>query len=755
MAYEKIPQELKNLKQWVCWKKILTDKGKTTKIPINPYTGRNAMSNTPATWSSFDEAVNAVKTYRLDGIGFMFTSGYFGVDLDNCTEELKQEFMTELNSYTEISQSGKGIHIICRGKLPEGPRRKAGIEMYETQRFFVMTGNSIGPDVINDATLQVSKLHGKYLTSSATQIEAYTFDKETAFSRLEDNEVIKKATASKNGGLFSLLFSGQWEGLYDSQSEADMAFALMLAFWTNKDVAQMDRVFRLSSLMRPKWDRKQNNTTYGAITLANAAAKCRVTYNPEYKEKEVGINMKTGEVDVAGPKKEYELNDTGNAHRFVDRYSDQIRYNYDNRSFMIWNGSYWRDDTSSQIKNMIEVVIDEMKKDAAMEDDREIQKQKLKNVQHAYSSRGKEAMIRESTHIAPLPVSNNDFDKGKKYLNTLSGVVDLSNEAVLEPNKEFLMSKTTNTTISENSPVLWMKFLNEIFNNDAEMIKFIQKSVGYTLTGSTKEQCMFICYGDGANGKSVFLDVVASMLGDYAVNAQVETVMSHKGAQAASSDLARLKGARMVTTSEPNEGSKFNEGLVKQLTGGDKITARFLYGKEFEYKPEFKLWLATNYKPVIRGTDMGIWRRIRLIPFEVQIPREKQDKDLTLKLQKELPAILRWAIQGAALWVKEGLQTPKMLDEAIKDYKNEMDIISSFIEDNCQSVIGWETSASEVYLVYAEWARKGNEYLMSLTRFGKEMSKRFERKRKGQGMVYVNLRLGKDDGQYHFDRFKQ
>jgi putative DNA primase/helicase len=243
------------------------------------------------------------------------------------------------------------------------------------------------------------------------------------------------------------------------------------------------------------------------------------------------------------------------------------------------------------------------------------------------------------------------------------------------------------------------------------------------------------------------------MLGEYASNAQVETLLYHKNQSGGSSDLARLKGSRMVTTSEPNEGSKFNEGLVKQLTGGDKITARFLYGKEFEFKPEFKIWLATNYKPVIRGTDQGIWRRIRLIPFEMHLPKDKQDKDLTTKLLKELPEIINWAVQGCTLWLKQGLGTPKSVEEATKDYKNEMDMISAFVEQNCQEVPNWETGVSEVYQIYSDWAKKGNEYLMPLTRFGKEMSKRFERKRKSSGVVYVGLRLNKDDGKYVYDKY--
>jgi putative DNA primase/helicase len=752
MSYEKIPQELKDLNQWVCWKKVVMDNGKVTKLPVNPHNGYNAMSNNSNTWGSFEEAVQGSIKYNLAGIGFMFANGYFGVDLDNCTEELKEEFMETLNSYTEISQSGNGIHIICKGTLPEGARRKSGIEMYDSQRFFVMTGNSIGNPNVKDRTKEVKTLHNKYLAQSKQELEVYTYDTTLTSTKMDDTEVIRKASNSKNGNLFSLLFSGDWQGVYPSQSEADMAFAIMLAFWTNKDFEQMDRIFRLSGLMREKWMRKQNGTTYGAITLNNAIVKTKSVY-VNNGEDETYINPVTGEVD-SYRKKDYELNDTGNAHRFADKYGEKIKYNYDNKVFMIWDGNKWVPDVQQTVRNMVEIVIQEMKQDALTEEDQLLQKAKIKNVQHAFSTRGKDAMLREAMHLYSIPCSNNDFDNNKKMINTLGGIIDLSKGVVMQHSKDFMVSKIAPFSISTKEPKLWLKFLNEIFNGDQDLIRFVQKAIGYTLTGSIKEQCMFICYGDGANGKSVFLDVISTMLGDYASNAQVETLLYRKNQGGGTSDLARLKGARMVTTSEPNEGSKFNEGLIKQLTGGDKITARFLYGKEFEFRPEFKLWLATNYKPVIRGTDQGIWRRIRLIPFEMHLPKDKQDKDMTSKLLKEIPEILNWAMQGCKLWLKEGLESPETIENATQDYRNEMDLITTFIDQNCQEVPNWETSVGEVYNEYSEWAKRGNEYLMPLTRFGKEMSKRFEKKRKSSGIVYVGLRLNKDDGTYTYDKFK-
>ena len=233
-------------------------------------------------------------------------------------------------------------------------------------------------------------------------------------------------------------------------------------------------------------------------------------------------------------------------------------------------------------------------------------------------------------------------------------------------------------------------------------------------------------------------------MGDYATNIQPETIMVRPSQGSANSDIARLKGARFVTSVEPNEGMRINEGLLKQLTGDDVVTARKLYGDEFEFKPEFKLWMATNHKPIIRGTDTGIWRRIHIIPFTVSIPVEKVDRQLKYKLREELSDILAWAVEGCRLWQAEGLRMPKAVLDAVQEYRHEMDVISAFADACC--VTGGEAKASQLYAVYAEWAGENNEYRMSSTKFGAEMAKRFERIKKRDGWYYRNIQLSEDTG---------
>ena len=751
-----IPAELHHLKQWVCWKKVPLENGKATKKPINPITNEYASVSNPNTWTDMMGAIIGAEQYGLDGIGFMLENGYFGVDLDDCTEELKAEFIDQLKSYTELSQSGKGIHIICKGEIPKSGRTK-GVEIYKGGRFFVMTGKAINDHQIEDCTERIKPLYEKYILEKRQQAApeaqiSVVIDAKPV--QLTDQDLLYKAMNSRNGQQFKLLFDGNWEALnYPSQSEADMAFCNLLAFWSGKDRNQMDRVMRMSGLYREKWERKQTGSTYGWLTIDNAIANCKNIYSAKYQdETTILINAQTGEVQNF-KKEKYDLNDTGNALRFIDKFGGNVKYNKDNNHWLIWNGKWWQNDILGRIKVFADIMLNEMKLEAAHIDDEKLRKETMSNLKRAFSSNGKRDLLNEAQHQEGVPVINADFDKQDLLINTESGVVDLKTGEVKPHNKEYLMNKIVPYEVdTQNKPEMWLSFLDQIFQGDKELIHYIHKAVGYTLTGSIREQCLFLCYGEGSNGKSVFLDVLSRLMGDYAMNAQVETLLERKfGTSAYTSDLARLKGARFTTTGENNEGSKINEGLVKQLTGGEKITARFLYGKEFEFYPNFKIWLATNHKPIIRGSDAGIWRRIISIPFLYKVPDHLRDKDLVYKLEKEIPQILGWAIEGCLLWQKEGLKLPSVIEKSNKDYQNEMDIIATFIDENAEIVEGEITSAKELYQEYEQWAKVSNEYIMPLTRFGRELGKRFEKIRKAYGWVYKGIRLNKNNPVYVYN----
>ena len=745
---ENIPSELKKVSQWVCV-------NKTDKIPKNPFNGKNAKANNPKTWGTFEQAVKACDTFGFDYVGFEFAPPYFGVDLDHCLDQTDfcDEFVETLQSYAEVSRSGDGIHIICKGKLPEGSRRKGGVEMYSEGRYFICTGNIYNHAYtkVKDCTESVKVLHSKYLPTATPKAEI----RKPVFVDLDDTEIIDKARACKSGSLFSMLYAGEWQGLFPSQSEADLALCNQLAFWTGRNEVQMDRIFRSSGLMRKKWDTRRGGDTYGNITIGKACASCTEVYEPSKYDDDTSLAIsffKNGKVGVASKStKNYDATDTGNAHRMYDKFGNILKYSYNRKKWYFWTGKKWTIDESGEIKKLADEICEDLKREAFQLDDEEMQKGALKWAKRTAGSSAKESMIKECQHLNDIPASPDDFDSYADFLNVQNGVVNLKNGELMPHDSRLMMSKICNCEYDakKKKPKMWLKFLDDITNGDKDLQKYIQKSVGYSISGSNREQCAYFLYGMGNNGKSTFLDTIADMLGDYASNAQPDTLMlqSKVGSLGggANSDIARLKSARFVTCEEPTEGVRLNEGLLKQLTGGSKVTCRFLYGDEFEYTPEFKIWVATNHKPVVRGTDVGIWRRIKLIPFEVNIPKEKVDKNLKYKLRQEFPQILAWAVEGCIMWQNEdGLNEPQCVLEATKDYKQEMDLIAGFVEQcimidysSDEKVMG-----ADLFSVYRAWAKQNNEWEMTAKKFGMEIVKKLpEKGRDGKGVFYKKIAL--------------
>lgn len=742
---ENIPKELQELPNWVCWQG-------EAKIPRNPKNGKNAQSNNPDTWGTFKQAIKACDTFGFDGLGFMFDGNkYFGVDLDHCLDDLDfvDEFVETLQSYNEISRSGNGIHIICKGKLPEGGRRKGGVEMYSSGRYFIVTGNPYNPSYskIKDCTESIKVLHSKYLPLAVPKSDVVPQPTIT----LEDRDVIDKARSCKTGNLFSMLYAGQWEGLFPSQSEADLALCNQLAFWTGKDESQMDRLFRSSGLMRKKWDTKRGGDTYGNITIGKACASCSEVYNPKVHDGDTNLAVSFfGKNRQKKSSKNYDATDTGNAHRLYDKFGNILKYSYNRKKWYFWTGKVWTIDESGEIKKLADNICEDLKREAWQIPDEDLQEKALKFAKRTAGSSAKENMIKECQHLYDIPASPDDFDAYPDYLNVQNGIVNLKNGELIPHDSRLMMSKICNCEYDtkHKEPKRWLKFLDEITNGDKGLQDYIHRCVGYSLSGSNREQCAYFLYGMGNNGKSTFLDTIADMMGDYASNTQPDTLMlqSKVGSLGggANSDIARLKSARFVTCEEPTEGVRLNEGLLKQLTGGSKVTCRFLYADEFEYTPEFKIWIATNHKPTVRGTDVGIWRRIKLIPFEVNIPKEKVDKNLKYKLRKEFPQILAWAVEGCLKWQKDGLNEPMQVIEATKDYKQEMDLIAGFVEQcimidyDCEDKV----TAGDLFAVYSKWAKKNNEYEMSAKKFGMEIIKKIpEKSRDSKGVFYRKIRF--------------
>ena len=756
----KIPQELKNTKNWICWRSEPDPKAHSgiKKLPVDAVSGFPAKSNDPSTWCSFETAVNACRFHNYAGIGFNFSnSEFFGVDIDDCKEEIEKfeqgdknsiiyEFLSGLQSYAEKSQSGNGIHIICRGTLPTGARRKGKIEMYDKGRYFVMTGNRIGNFAeVCDCTEKIKTLHKKYL-GEQTKTRSDTPSPPSTPASLSENEIISKIQNSKQREKFNALYSGDVSG-FPSHSEADLAFCSMLAFWCGGDADKIDSIYRSSGLMRDKWDRKQLGSTYGKLTIQKAVSGCNEFYS-EKPHDDYFISIKNPSPDVQPQQehsqiKRYSLDDTGNSQRFFDTYGYMFRYSYTDKCWLYYADGKWHYDDYGMVNKGTDGVLERIKKEEPAWESYEngaFTRDFQKHLKKSRSHNSKVAMIKEFEHLVPIKPS--ELDRHKTLINCKNGVIDLETGELLSHKREYYMTKMLGTHFPENpkQPEKWLKFLDEIFDGDKELIRYIQKMFGYNLSGITSEQCIFIMYGTGRNGKSVLVEIMRSLLGEYSVNMQPESLMVKPVGNSANSDIARLKGARSAVAQESNDGMRLNEGLIKQLTGGDAITARRLYGNEFEFYPEFKLCLVTNHKPIIRGNDFGIWRRLKVIPFTVTIPDEKVNKNLTQELLRELPDILAWAVEGFRLWRAEGLPEPFTILEATKEYKHEMDVIAMFLDSDYIQA-GGEIQASTLYAVYCQWASESNEYKMPLRKFSIEMSKKFNKIRRTKGWYYQDISL--------------
>ena len=369
--------------------------------------------------------------------------------------------------------------------------------------------------------------------------------------------------------------------------------------------------------------------------------------------------------------------DIFNSLVFASMHKDSLRWCKELGGWLIYNEKFWQMDrndtvlkygleTHKKLKDLIPSI-----KDKAF----------YKHVK----SLGSEYKLKAMANLSKVSLaSENDyFDQNPYLFNCQNGTINLQTGEFSPFKAEDYLTKMANVDYDPQAKCpLWEQFLDQIFLGRRDIIFFMQQVIGYCLTGSTEEQCFFILYGSGRNGKSTFLETMEEMFGNYARHCPSSTLMC-KQAGHIPNDVARLKGARFVNAVESGQTSTFDEPLIKQLTGGDRITARYLHKEFFEFAATFKILIATNHKPNIKGTDEGIWRRVKLIPFDWQVPKDRIDPQLTKKFKAELPGILNWAIQGYRDWRKAGLTIPQGIEAATNEYRDEEDLIGQFINERC------------------------------------------------------------------------
>ena len=431
--------------------------------------------------------------------------------------------------------------------------------------------------------------------------------------------------------------------------------------------------------------------------------------------------------------------DLGNSRGFIKDYGWHLLYCTVWNMWLAWQETHWRRDENQIVNSLAKEFVKSLYNSAFLLQDKKLS-------QHAFrsASRSKiEAMISLARSEPGVPALPEFFDKNKYLLNLKNGTFDLKENKLKAHHHDDFITKLAAIEYDQNAECpKWLKFLNRIMNGDESLIVFLQCAVGYALTGDTSEQVLFILYGTGNNGKSTFIETVAALLGDYAVNTPTETLLIKRDS-GIPNDVARLSGARLVYAIEAEANRRLAESLVKQMTGGDTISARFLHQEFFQFVPEFKIFLATNHRPVVYGQDHAIWRRIKMIPFEVEIPEPERDRHLKEKLREELPGILNWALEGCADWIRNGLSFPEKVQQTTQEYKTKMDILGDFLSEWCDVDVPDQEQSSILYRGYRSWCEEnGEKKSFSQTKFSLLLEERgFQKEKTRNGAFWLGIRL--------------
>jgi putative DNA primase/helicase len=376
---------------------------------------------------------------------------------------------------------------------------------------------------------------------------------------------------------------------------------------------------------------------------------------------------------------------------------------------LIWQEQRWQEDIDQQIRRYGIDVARERLRQAAECDDKGDRQAATKWASQTESLQRNTAMLTMAQALPPLAISGAGLDANPWLLNVQNGTIDLRTGELRPHLRSDLITKIAPVIYDpEATSALWERFLNESTGGDQEVASFLARAVGYSMTGLTTEERLFFVHGPAASGKSTFIETIKAVLGDYALTADFETFLARTFVGAPRNDIARLVGARFVASIEVDEGKRLAEGLLKTITGGDTVTARFMYHEAFEFAPQFTLWLCANHKPTADAEDSAMWRRITVIPFAHEVPPEKRDTLLKQTLRDTVisgPAVLAWAVRGCLDWQRGGLRIPASVQNATESYRQEMDPLLEFIEECCTRSPVARVISAELTQAYQRWAK--------------------------------------------------
>jgi putative DNA primase/helicase len=427
--------------------------------------------------------------------------------------------------------------------------------------------------------------------------------------------------------------------------------------------------------------------------------------------------------------------DAGNSRRFVIDHGADVRYVAAWRRWFLWDGFHFRADDTNQVvlraMTTARAIFDEAKH--VGEEDR--QRRRAKHAIISQHQRAIRAMLDLASAQPEIAARPEDFDADPNLLGVANGVVDLRTGELLNDGARRLITKRVCVPFERDAVCpMFQTFIESILVNREDLQAFLRVAIGYTLTGLTNEHVILLVIGGGSNGKTTLLELLFDLMGDYAARASSDSLLlARSESSEIPNDVARLVGKRFVVCTELEAGRRLREARVKELTGSDTVTARFMRGEWFDFRPQFKVWLVGNHLPRIHGTDHGIWRRVRLLEFGVTIRDDDQDRALPEKLRGELPGILSWAIRGAQEWYRSGVQTSAQIKDAGEHYRDSEDIIGQFLAERCTCQPNAREPLKDIATAYNAWADANSERRLSSRALGTWFEERGYRKERATG----------------------
>lgn len=706
-------EQLKLESRWVCYS--------ADKVPIDPLNGRAASSTNKSTWTDYQTALYAVSKFNhAVGIGIVFTGdGLIGIDIDDVIADKTNPYARHIvglaDSYTEISPSRSGIHILGWSNTQgNGFKRTVNgikIEIYYSARYFTFTGDFIDDyDKIGNIESAVSEIIADYTAgadytgkntindpapmikegsvTTARALRQFDIWRDVAVKMMHDaingeRHITRLRAGRLLGGAIAAL--APYGG-----APITVSHAIDLLY----DALPPDRGEERKERKAIEWGIELGMTQPLQISSRPTSSPITKLLEPEPSESSFTVTPT------------YHFTDLGNGHRFVDQLNERVCYVSEWQQWMVWNDRYWERVDITAIRRLAHAVIVEMYKSAIKNDvlDNELAKWALRSQTVARIN----AMIESAQPY--IVVSASRFDSKPDYINIVNGIVKLQTGEIIPHDRTWYFSKLIDIPYNPAADkTIIDDFMSTITGGDLELAQYIKRAVGYSMTGRTDEHCLFFAYGNGRNGKSTLMNMLAMIMGEYATTTSIEALLDVAGGkgESASPYMARLPGRRLAVAQEMPEGRRMNESLIKGITGGDRIATRDMYKSVFEFTPQHHLWISGNHKPRISGTDDGIWRRLRILPFTQTIPKEKQRDSRVIESEffNNREGILRWMIEGAILWYKIGLRSCKAVDRATTEYRGEEDAVARFISERCEISAGRSTPKNALYVAWKEWAQ--------------------------------------------------